>query len=206
MFNRKKYMKKYLKKYYQEHKEQRKDYRQKHREEIREWDRNFYQTHKEKRLIESKKYNKIHVREIKEYKVIWYKKNKERLTEKAKKYYQEHKEEVNQYYKNRRKIDINFRIKHYLRTRITKALDGICKSKITTKLLDCSIEQLRKHLESQFKLGMTWDNYGKWHIDHVRPCAFFDLSKPNEQKKCFNYKNLQPLWAKDNLEKSNKIV
>jgi hypothetical protein len=53
---------------------------------------------------------------------------------------------------------------------------------------------------------MTWDNYGLWHIDHIRPCNSFDLSKAEEQAKCFNYINLQPLWAIENLEKSDKIL
>lgn len=79
------------------------------------------------------------------------------------------------------------------------------------KLVGCSLEQLKKHLQSKFTKGMTWENYGtgwhgkgmkEWHIDHIRPCASFDLSKASEQKKCFNYSNLQPLWAKDNLSKN----
>ena len=54
---------------------------------------------------------------------------------------------------------------------------------------------------------MSWDNYGLhgWHVDHIKPCASFDLSKPIEQRKCFNFNNLQPLWAIDNLRKGSKI-
>jgi len=61
---------------------------------------------------------------------------------------------------------------------------------------------------------MTWDNHGtghngkgmkEWHIDHIKPCASFDLSKPSQQRKCFHYSNMQPLWAKDNLKKRNTI-
>jgi desulfoferrodoxin (superoxide reductase-like protein) len=63
-------------------------------------------------------------------------------------------------------------------------------------------------LEKQFKLGMNWDNYGRsgWHIDHIKPCASFDLTKKEEQLKCFHYTNLQPLWARENLIKSDKIL
>lgn len=52
---------------------------------------------------------------------------------------------------------------------------------------------------------MNWDNYGEWEIDHIKPCASYDLSKPKEQRKCFNYMNLQPLWAEENLRKGSKI-
>ena len=51
---------------------------------------------------------------------------------------------------------------------------------------------------------MSWDNYGDWHIDHIRPCCSFDLSKIEEQEKCFHYSNLQPLWAEENMTKGGK--
>ena len=67
----------------------------------------------------------------------------------------------------------------------------------------CTSEKLRKHLEEQFENGMTWENIGKWHIDHIKPCAKFDLNLEEEKHKCFHYTNLQPLWAVDNLKKSD---
>jgi hypothetical protein len=66
------------------------------------------------------------------------------------------------------------------------------------------IDELWKHLEKQFKDGMTRQNQGEWHIDHIKPCSLFDLTDPEQQKECHNYKNLQPLWAIDNIKKSNK--
>lgn len=131
----------------------------------------------------------------------YYVKNRINILKRCKKYSKQHKQQINQYKRNRQKIDINFKLACYLRHRIWSALKRNVKSVSTIKLLGCSIEQLKKYLEKQFKPGMTWKNYGKWHIDHIRPCSSFNLSKASEQYKCFNYKNLQPLWAKDNLSK-----
>jgi len=74
-------------------------------------------------------------------------------------------------------------------------------------LTGCSIKHFLEYVESKFEHGMTWNNYGKglkrWGVDHIKPCASFDLSKPEEQKTCFNYKNLRPMWNKDNFSKSS---
>ena len=91
-----------------------------------------------------------------------------------------------------------------LRRRLNHALKGVAKSAHTLELLGCSISQLIVHLEKRFKNGMTWKNYGKWHVDHIKPLSSFDLTKSEQQILACNYKNLQPLWAKENLLKSNK--
>ena len=72
-------------------------------------------------------------------------------------------------------------------------------------IIGCSVESLRKHLESKFTDGMSWMNYGEWEIDHILPLTSFDLTNPEEYSKCVHYSNLQPLWAMDNLKKGNKI-
>lgn len=91
-------------------------------------------------------------------------------------------------------------------SRIKHAGGKKCKS--TIGLVGCEIIELKKHLESKFKPGMTWDNRGLfgWHIDHIRPCSSFDLSDPEQQKACFHYTNLQPLWWDDNLKKSDRWI
>jgi len=86
------------------------------------------------------------------------------------------------------------------------ALSGTNKVASTEELLGCSFDVFVEHLQSQFKDGMSWDNRGRagWHIDHIRPCASFDLSDPDQQRQCFHYTNMQPLWAADNLSKGSK--
>ena len=116
------------------------------------------------------------------------------------------------YRKNRREhfkkwlLKPSNRILKRLRYRTWSALKGITKAESTLNLIGCSIEQLMEHIQKQFKPGMAWNNYGKggWHIDHIKPCAKFNLLDPEEQKKCFHFTNLQPLWALENILKSDK--
>ena len=111
-------------------------------------------------------------------------------------------------YKKEREInDPEYRLKSRIRTRIWNVLKGGGKSQPTLKLLGCTIAQLKSHLESQFSEGMSWENHRRdgWHIDHVLPCASFDLTDPKQQAECFHYTNLQPLWAEDNLKKGSMI-
>jgi hypothetical protein len=94
-----------------------------------------------------------------------------------------------------------------LRNRIKDALKLYKKSKSSAEYLGCDLDFLRKHLESQFTEGMTWENRGYygWHIDHIIPISSFDLSKESDLKKAFHYSNLQPLWWRDNLKKGAKL-
>lgn len=102
--------------------------------------------------------------------------------------------------------NVQVRLRQNLSRRIRCALQGTAKSEATIKMIGCSVERLRQHLESLFQDGMTWENYGLrgWHIDHIRPVSSFDLSLPEEQQKAFHYSNLQPLWAEDNMKKSDR--
>jgi hypothetical protein len=100
------------------------------------------------------------------------------------------------------RLDPNFKLLAVLRTRLYDALAGRNKSASTMELVSCSIASLRSHLESLFRSGMTWENHGKWHVDHRRPCSSFDLSDPDQQRECFHWSNLQPLWAEDHYIKT----
>jgi len=90
-----------------------------------------------------------------------------------------------------------------LRSRLSGLVKKGKKAASTMELAGCTVAQLRQHLEAQFTDGMSWENYGKhgWHVDHIRPCASFDLVDPEQQRQCFHYSNLQPLWAMDNMRK-----
>ena len=140
-----------------------------------EYQKNYRLLHKKEHNLASKKWRKSHPEYIREYNKNWY------------------------------HSCIKNRVSNILRSRITYAIKNNQKGGHLLNLLGCSIKKLTQHLETQFQQGMTWDNYGEWQIDHIKPCASFDLSKISEQKICFNYKNLQPLWAKDNQSKGVKI-
>ncbi len=83
----------------------------------------------------------------------------------------------------------------------------IKKNEGTIALLGCSIVELKTYLESLFQPGMSWENYGygydKWNVDHIRPCASFDLANQEQQKICFHWTNLQPLWQTENMLKAD---
>jgi ribosomal protein S20 len=109
--------------------------------------------------------------------------------------------------RERRKLDLNCRILARLRRRVHLALKGEWKSGRTIELLGCGIADFKIYLESRFEPGMSWQNYGRtgWHIDHIMPCAIFDLRRPEHQKRCFHFSNMQPMWAHRNLKKASKL-
>ena len=111
--------------------------------------------------------------------------------------------------KEKYKTDKNFKIKNRLRSRIYNVLknQGTTKHAPTLVLLGCTIEELRAHIETQFEPWMTWDNWAHdtWHIDHIKPCASFDLTDPEQQRECFHYTNLRPLEATENMRKHARL-
>ena len=110
------------------------------------------------------------------------------------------------HYRNRMATDVNYKLRQIIRIRLNKAIKNNQKRGSAVKDLGCSIEYLKKYLEAQFELGMTWNNHGDWHIDHIEPLAGFNLDNREELLQAVHYTNLQPLWAEENLKKSNKTV
>jgi len=138
---------------------------------------------------------------------IYREKNKEKIKKNKKAYYDLKGNEQAKQWQKKMMNDIGFRIKKNLRGRIYVALKRGIKSESTMTLLGCSIEYFKKYFESLFTDGMSWEKYleGGIHIDHKIPCKEFDLTKAEEQKKCFHYTNLQPLWELDNLQKGASL-
>ncbi len=184
-----------------------KKYRDENKEKIKIKKKQDYEDNKEYILTRNKnwlKKNKVKMdKYLKEYRI----ENKEQIQIKVKEYKIRNKEKINKQSVQKRKDDSNFKILVNLRTRLSKALKGQSKSKKTLDLLGCTIEELKKHLQTQFTRDMNWDNYGLngWEIDHRIPCASFDFTDSKQQEACFNYTNLKPLWAIDNRIKSNKF-
>jgi hypothetical protein len=84
---------------------------------------------------------------------------------------------------------------------------GRVKSRRSQELIGASAEAVKSYLQSRFRDGMSWANYGTvWHIDHIRPCASFDLTRPEQQNLCFHYTNLQPLLVAENLKKGDRVI
>jgi hypothetical protein len=129
--------------------------------------------------------------------------NKERKKEYNKK---RKKECRNEYQRNKRQTDSLYKMKRNLSTRTYKAFKYKCYSKTskTQEMLGVDWEVAKVHLERQFTKGMNWDNQGEWHIDHIIPLA--SANNKEELMKLCHYTNLQPLWAEDNLSKSDKII
>jgi hypothetical protein len=176
---------------------QNKEWRDNNPERILENNRRNYDENKEVRLAYAKNYRN---------------ENREVVHQKNIEYRETHRKELSarsvEYTRERLKHDPVYKLKRNLRSRINNAIHNQYGEKAASsmELIGCTIQEVRGHIESQFVEGMTWDNHGEWHIDHIRPCASFNLEDPEEQKKCFHFTNLQPLWAEDNLKKGSRYL
>ncbi len=154
-----------------------------------------------------KQWDEANREQMKEYCKQYYKTNPEWHRERARQYQKANREKIKKRMKRYREENLSARMAASMRVRIWKVLKGRSKAASVMNLIGCTIKELMQHLEAQFMDGMTWENYGpySWHIDHIVPCAAFDLTDPEQQKACFHYTNLQPLWAEDNMSKNDKL-
>ncbi len=186
----------------------------KDRDKEKEYQREWYQKNKKRVLEQSKQYKKDNKEIVKERNKLWYIKNSQIISKQKKEYYLNNKPKIMErtlkYEKNRYKTDPIYRLNRCASSSLSRCLKYHNLSKNNNhweNLVGYTVKDLKEHLEGLFLAGMTWNNYGEWHIDHVIPQTFFAYTSTNdvEFKYCWSLDNLQPLWAKDNLSKSNKI-
>jgi hypothetical protein len=142
----------------------------------------------------------------------WRSKNIRKCLDRSKAYYNLHKYDLNrkhnQYFKERCKTDINYKISHGLRSRLNVAVRVGYKSGSAVRDIGCSIECFKNYIENQFLEGMSWSNHGRsdgqWSIDHIKPLVSFDLSNRDQFLEACHYTNLRPMWHVDNLRKGSK--
>lgn len=151
----------------------------------------YYYRHHEANRLRSREWNRKNRAACRAAKNAWHARNRDHVRE----------------YERMRRADPVLRIRKQLGIRMNEVLSykGAKKAAKTMQLLGCDVIAFKAHLESLWLSGMTWENYGYrgWHIDHIRPCASFDLTDPEQQRACFHYTNLRPLWANANMAKSD---
>jgi hypothetical protein len=118
-----------------------------------------------------------------------------------------HRDYKREYLRTKRQRDENYRLGQNLRSSLRRILRGDRGfGPVSARLLGCSLAELRAHIEARFQPGMTWDNHGDWHVDHIVPLSDFDLRDETQRLAGCNYHNLQPLWARDNILKGRRMV
>ena len=161
-----------------------------------------------------KRYAKKNKEKLSEYHKEWSDKNRVKLREYHSEWRDKNRVNINEktrlWYLNKRRNDPGFRLKCNTRTALYTCLKeaNVTKYLSTFELLGYTLEELMSHLEALFTEGMTWDNYGEWHVDHKIPMTSFNFETTDDRefKLCWCLDNLQPLWESDNLSKGTKLL
>jgi hypothetical protein len=164
------------------------------------------------RILDLKKWrakNKSKIKQYaKKYYINYYNQNKQKIVKRAVDWYNNNKDKahtrINLYLHKKRKTDNLFRLTDNIRSLIGGSFKnhGFKKNSKTMQILGCTIQEFKLHIESQFKDGMSWNNRREWHIDHIMPLSM--AKTEDELVRLNHYKNLRPLWANENLVKSDK--
>ena len=175
---------------------------EKNRERSRRWRKANIEKHREF----SRRWQQAHRKQSAARSKAWRIANPERFCASTTRWRDTHKNAITANRKRYYQIPKN-RLMKCLRHRLQRVLSGQIKAASALQLLGCPIESFQLYLQSRFLPGMAWSNYGYWgwHVDHIRPCTSFDLSDPEQQRICFHFSNLQPLWGPDNLSKGIKL-
>lgn len=204
--------------------EKAREWRDANRDKLKEYHKQYKLEHpnqKKEWNIANKEYVKAYRIANKERdratRLLWEKKNKQRKLDTQREYYCANKKKAlaanKKWFRNALKTNPELRIKVALRDRLRaeirkgKILGFSGKTKKITAMIGCTMDDLKLYLETNMDYGMNWSNHGLrgWHIDHIKPCAAFNLNDPIQMAECFHYTNLQPLWWQDNLAKKDKF-
>ena len=165
------------------------------------------------KVIADKRWREKNKNSVKEYVKSWYEENKEHRKVYIKEYREKNIDKIREtkrdYERNRKSRDPLYKLISNFRTAIYQVLKecNVEKNKHYFNILQYTPEDLISHLELQFKDTMSWDNYGEWHVDHILPITYFNIVEMGDKDfmKCWSLDNLQPMWGKENIRKSNKI-
>jgi hypothetical protein len=169
---------------------------------------NFYIQNSETIKLKRKEELQLFPERVKNRRKKTYQKNRDKRIEEVKIHYKNNKESIietkKKYIAKRRKIDIEFKLQMIVRSRLSKFISGKT-NEFMEKILGCNFSNFKIYIEEKFVDGMSWENHSihGWHIDHIIPLS--SAKNKEDLYKLCHYTNLQPLWAKDNLLKSNKI-
>ena len=203
----------------EKHKANNKAYYRENKELIKARTKAWYKENKDKVPARAKAYRKKNIKTLKvkrkayyhanrEEAIIksntWAKNNRDKVNATQRVWKRKNREKLKARHNHRMKTDIQYKLIYNIRKRVNRAINGDYKAGSVVRDLGCSKEYLEKYLESKFTEGMTWDNYGEWHIDHIKPLCSFDLTKREEFLEAVHYTNLQPLWEGDNLRKGGR--
>lgn len=202
------------KRYREKNKELLQSKREQSRDKQQAYSREHYRKNKDRYRTRRQEYRKANIEKLSAAGRVYYEKNKAKVLERHRRNRESSRESTRkrnrEYQKQKWREDFEYWLKKTVSRRMRDALtaQATTKSERTLKLIGCSASQLKIHLEAKFLPGMSWDNYGYrgWHIDHIVPLAKFDLEDPLQQSAAFHFTNLQPLWAKDNLAKRDRIT
>lgn len=194
--NHKEKQKEYRKKWCQNNPEYFKQYRVKNKKRIIKKDNEWKEKNKERRIKYNNEWIAKNPEKRREYALKWRINNPDKAKNKSKKD------------SAKRRSTLRGKLNNTMSRSISMSLkNGIKARRHWEAVVGYTVEQLKMSLEKNFKTGMTWENYGQWHIDHKIPISVFNYETPEDIdfKKCWALSNLQPLWAKENIAKKNKL-
>lgn len=197
------------------------EYRVQNKDRMQEYNKTYWQKTMDSQKEKNKQWREANQERIKENMRRWLEENAEYKKAKDKEYREAHRDQKREYnriwvkesyHKLKQDPDNELFTRLRVKKNLSRRLRELLRQQKSLRCIDyvgCSFDKLRMYLESRFEDGMNWYNYGNvawnkmnaWHIDHIIPCASFDMSNPVHQLACFHYKNIQPMWGIDNIKK-----